>query len=122
LVSILEQITRATVHTSRGLVAATRTEMAFRLEIAALVLSVPVAFLLTAEAWKRLALIAVVMLVLIVELLNTAIEKLSDHVTPTNHPTIGRIKDMGSAAVGLTILLAGGTWLLAVGQWLVALW
>jgi len=96
--------------------------MAFRLEIAALVLAVPLAFLFAAEAWKRLALIAVVMLVLIVELLNTAIEKLSDHVTPTNHPAIGRVKDMGSAAVGLTILLAGATWLLAVGQWLVALW
>ena len=122
MVTILEQITRATVHTSRGLAAATRTEMAFRLEIAALVLAVPLAFLFAAEAWKRLALIAVVMLVLIVELLNTAIEKLSDHVTPTNHPAIGRVKDMGSAAVGLTILLAGATWLLAVGQWLVALW
>lgn len=118
MVTILEQITRATVHTSRGLVAATRTEMAFRLEIAALVLSVPLAFLVAGESWKRLALIAVVLLVLIIELLNTAIEKLSDHVTPTNHPAIGRVKDMGSAAVGLTILLAGATWLLAFGEWL----
>jgi diacylglycerol kinase (ATP) len=118
VVTILEQITRATVHTSRGLVAATRTEMAFRLEIAALVLSVPLAFLVAGESWKRLALIAVVLLVLIIELLNTAIEKLSDHVTPTNHPAIGRVKDMGSAAVGLTILLAGATWLLALGEWL----
>jgi diacylglycerol kinase (ATP) len=118
VVTILEQITRATVHTSRGLVAATRTEMAFRLEIAALVLSVPLAFLVAGESWKRLALIAVVLLVLIIELLNTAIEKLSDHVTPTNHPAIGRVKDMGSAAVGLTILLAGATWLLAFGEWL----
>ena len=122
MVTIPEQIVRATIHTTRGLVAAAKTELAFRLEIAALALSVPLAFLLAAEPWKRLALIAVVLLVLIVELLNTAIEKLSDHVTATHHPAIGRIKDMGSAAVGCTILLAGATWLLAVGEWLAALW
>ena len=121
MVTIRQQITRATVHTSRGLVAAAKTELAFRLEVAALALSIPLAFLLASEAWKRLALIAVVVLVLIVELLNTAIEKLSDHVTATQHPAIGRVKDMGSAAVGLTILLAGATWLLAFGEWLVAL-
>jgi diacylglycerol kinase (ATP) len=118
-VTVLEQLTRATVHTSRGLVAATKTEMAFRIEIVALVLSIPLAFVFAAEAWKRLALIAVMLLILIVELLNTAIEKLSDHVTPTSHPAIGRIKDMGSAAVGVTLLLAGAVWLLAFGEWLV---
>jgi len=118
----LEQVTRATIHTSRGLIAATKTELAFRLEIYALVLSIPLAFVLAGEAWKRLAMIAVVMLVLIVELLNTAIEKLSDHVTPTTHPAIGRIKDMGSAAVGVTLLLAGAVWLLALGEWLSRFW
>ena len=122
MVTIPEQIIRATIHTSRGLIAAAKSEMAFRLEIAALALAVPLAFLLAAEAWKRLALIAVVLLVLIVELLNTAIEKLSDHVTATQHPTIGRVKDMGSAAVGGSLLLAGATWLLAFGEWLASLW
>jgi diacylglycerol kinase (ATP) len=121
-VTVLEQLTRATIHTSRGLVAATKTEMAFRIEIAALVLSIPLAFVFATEAWKRLALIAVMLLILIVELLNTAIEKLSDHVTPTTHPAIGRIKDMGSAAVGVTLLLAGAVWLLAFGEWLARFW
>jgi diacylglycerol kinase (ATP) len=46
-----------------------------------------------------------------VELLNTAIEKLSDRVTRDNDPAIKRVKDMGSAAVGLSLLAAGAVWL-----------
>ena len=53
---------------------------------------------------------------MVVELLNTAIEKLSDHVTPENHPAIGRIKDMSSAAVALTLLLVGMVWLAALAE------
>ena len=48
----------------------------------------------------------------------SAIEKLSDHVTATHHPDIGRIKDMGSAAVGVGLAIAGFTWLLAAAEWL----
>ena len=53
---------------------------------------------------------------LIVELLNTAIEKLADRVTHEHDPLIGRVKDMGSAAVGLTLALAGLVWLLAIWE------
>jgi diacylglycerol kinase (ATP) len=60
----------------------------------------------------------VILLLMAIELLNTAIEKLSDHVTPAQHPDIGRIKDMASAAVGIGLLIAGLTWLLAFVQWL----
>jgi len=62
------------------------------------------------------ALIGVVLLLMIVELLNTAIEKLSDHVTPHHHDAIGRIKDMASAAVGLSLLLCGLVWLIALAE------
>src|SRR5262249_22494226 len=82
-----------------------RSEEAFRLELAALILAVPVAFLVAEDAWKRLALIAVVAFVLVVELLNTAIEKLADRVNLAIDPQIGRVKDMGSAAVGLALLI-----------------
>ena len=78
----------------------------------------PLAFFLAKDAWRWLALVGVILLVMVVELLNTAIEKLSDHVTPHRHDAIGRIKDMGSAAVGLSLLLAGLVWLLATGEWL----
>ena len=95
-----------------------RSEAAFREELIALAVSVPLAFFITPLAWKRLALIGVVLLLLVVELLNTAIEKLSDHVTPAQHPDIGRIKDMASAAVGVALVIAGFAWLLAIAEWL----
>ncbi len=109
---------RATVNSWRGLIAAAKSEQAFREELVALALSVPLAFLIASEPWKRLALIGVILLLLAIELLNTAIEKLSDHVTPAQHPDIGRIKDMSSAAVGVALALAGFTWLLALAEWL----
>ena len=63
-----------------------------------------------------LALLGVVVFVLVVELLNTAIEKLADRVNLAIDPQIGRAKDMGSAAVGLALLIAGITWLLALAE------
>ena len=112
----MERLLRATINSWRGLLAATHSEEAFRLELIALVLAVPVAFLQAEQAWKRLALIAVVAFVLVVELLNTAIEKLADRVNLAIDPQIGRIKDMGSAAVGLALLIAVMAWLLALAE------
>ena len=112
------RIWRATVNSWAGLKAAAKSEAAFREELVALALSVPFAFFITPLAWKRLVLIGVILLLLAVELLNTAIEKLADHVTATHHPDIGRIKDMGSAAVGVALSIAGSTWLLALAEWL----
>lgn len=116
----MNRIWNACIHTWEGLRAAARSEQAFRQEIAVLVFAVPVAFLIAAEPWKRFLLVAAVLLILIVELLNTAIEKLSDHVAPKRHARIKDVKDMGSAAVGLSIVLAGIAWLLAVGEWIAA--
>ena len=87
---------------------------------AALLGSVPLAFVVAADNWKRVLLIAVVLLILIVELLNTGLEKLSDVVTMASHPGIGRVKDMGSAAVGLALVLAGLVWLVALFERLAA--
>ena len=112
----MERLLRATINSWRGLLAATRSEEAFRLELIALVLAVPVAFLLAEQAWKRLMLIAVVAFVLVVELLNTAIEKLADRVNLAVDAQIGRVKDMGSAAVGLALLIAAMAWLLALAE------
>jgi diacylglycerol kinase (ATP) len=114
----VHRMLRATINSWRGILAAARSEAAFREELVALALSVPLAFLIASGAWKRLALIGVILLLLAVELLNTAIEKLSDHVTATHHPDIGRIKDMGSAAVGVALAIAGFTWLVALAEWL----
>jgi diacylglycerol kinase (ATP) len=112
----MERLLRATINTWNGLIAATRSEEAFRQELVVLVLAVPLAFVVAEAAWKRLALIGVVLLLLVVELLNTAIEKLSDRVSREIDPQIGRVKDMGSAAVGLALLIAGFAWLLALAE------
>jgi diacylglycerol kinase (ATP) len=109
---------RATLNSWRGMIAAAKSEQAFRQELVALAFAVPLAFVIATPAWKRLTLIGVVLLLMAIELLNTALEKLSDHVTPAMHPDIGRIKDMSSAAVGIALAIAGFTWLLAIAEWL----
>ena len=107
---------RATVNTWHGLLAAMRTDAAFREELAALALAIPLAFLLASDNWKRLLLILVVLLILIVELLNTSIEKLADVVSKAPHPAIKAVKDMGSTAVAISLVMAGLAWLVAVAD------
>jgi diacylglycerol kinase (ATP) len=112
----MERLLRATVNTWNGLIVAARSEEAFRQELIVLVIAVPLAFIVTEAAWKRVALIAVVLLLLVVEMLNTAIEKLADRVNLAIDPQIGWVKDMGSAAVGVALIIAGLTWLLALAE------
>jgi diacylglycerol kinase (ATP) len=107
---------RATINSWHGLRAAARSEAAIREELIAIVIAVPLAFVIAEEAWKRLTLIAVIVFLLIVELLNTAVEKLSDRLTRAVDPEIGRVKDMGSAAVGFALLLVLAVWLLALAE------
>lgn len=113
----MQRIINATRNTWKGLVGAARSEAAFREELIVLALATPLAFLITGDWWGRAVLVGAVLFVMAVELLNTAIEKLCDHVTPGRNDDIGRIKDMGSAAVGVSILVAGVLWLVALGQW-----
>ncbi len=98
---------RATINTRNGLAFAIRSEQAVREELFALVLSVPLAWLVGASVMRRVELVAAVAFVLVVEILNTAIEKLADRLTTEHDPKIGQVKDMGSAAVGVALLMAG---------------
>ena len=79
-------------------------------------IAVPAALVIGQTLWTRVALIGVVLLLLAVELLNTCIEKLCDHVTPDLHPQIKIVKDMGSAAVLAALALAALVWLAAIAQ------
>ena len=110
----MKRLWRATINSWNGLVAAAQSEQAFREELLLLAIGVPLAFFLTADAGKRLALIGALVFILIVELLNTAIEKLCDRVTRDQDLALKRIKDMGSAAILLSSLLAGAVWLWVV--------
>ena len=110
------QLLRATRNTWNGLLACARSEVAFRQELAVLVIALPLGYFLATNIWRWLALIGVLLLILVVELLNTGLEKLADHVTRETHPAIGHIKDMGSTAVGFSILLAALVWLAALAE------
>jgi len=112
----MERLLRAAINSWHGLLAAVRSEEAFRQELAVLIVAVPLAFVVAETPWKRLALIGVILLLLVIELLNTAIEKLSDRVSREVDPQIGRVKDMGSAAVGLMLVIAGLAWFLALAE------
>ena len=107
---------RATINTRNGLAFAIRSEQAVREELVVLAISIPLAWLIGATTMRRVELVAAVVLVLVVELLNTAIEKLADRLTTDHDPQIGRVKDMGSAAVGLALLIAAIAWLLALAE------
>ena len=107
---------RATINSRNGLAFAIRSEQAVREELVALVLALPLAWLIGATTMRCIELIAVVVLVLVVELLNTAIEKLADRLTTDHDTQIGRVKDMGSAAVGVALVMAGLFWIFAIAE------
>lgn len=91
-------------------------ETAFRQEVLAALVLVPAAFWL-GRSWVEVALLAgSVVLLMIVELLNTGIEAAIDRIGPEWHALSGRAKDMGSAAVLLSLLLCMGIWGAAIYQ------
>ena len=107
---------RATINSYNGLVFAVRSEQAVREELVALILAMPAAWFVGATVMRAVELIATVVLVLAVELLNTAIEKLADRLTMDHDTKIKHVKDMGSAAVGVTLIMAGIFWLFAIAE------
>ena len=107
---------KATVNSRNGLIFAVRSEQAVREEVGALILAIPLAWLVGATVMRKVELFGAVVLVLVVELLNTAIEKLADRLTTDHDLQIGRVKDMGSAAVGVTLLMSGLFWLFAIAE------
>ena len=95
----------------QGLAAAWQ-ETAFRQEILLLCVLVPLAFLLSHSGVERALLLGSWLLVLIVELLNTAVEAAIDRIGPERHPLSGTAKDIASAAVFIALLNAALVWLL----------
>ncbi|HJE24036.1 MAG TPA: diacylglycerol kinase [Methylorubrum populi] len=98
----------------RGLVFGARTERAIRLELALLALGLPAALLLGGSLWVRVALLASLLLMLGAEFLNTAVEKLCDHLHPDRHPRTGIVKDLASAGAFLTQVIAALIWVAAL--------
>jgi len=110
----LLRIWKATINSRNGLAFAIRSEQAVREEILALLLSLPLAWLIGATVFRAVELVCAVAFVLVVELLNTSVEKLADRLTMEHDKQIGQVKDMGSAAVGVALLMAGAFWIFAI--------
>lgn len=106
----LSRIIKAAGYSVKGIKAAWQNEAAFRQEVIAAIFAIIIAFSLDFSLLERLFLIGSIMLVVIVEILNSAIEAVVDRIGSEYHELSGRAKDMGSAAVLLTLLLALFIW------------
>lgn len=100
----------------KGLRAAWWHEVAFRQEIALAALLLPLALWLGTNASERALLIGSVVIVIVVELLNSAIEAIVDRISTELHPLSGQAKDLGSAAVMLSMLLCLSCWVMIAVQ------
>ncbi|HEX5392055.1 MAG TPA: diacylglycerol kinase [Rhodocyclaceae bacterium] len=106
----LERIFRAFGYSLAGLQAALRHEHAFRQELILAVLLIGAVPFLPANGVGKAIMVGSVLLVLIVELLNSAVEAVVDRVSLDHHPLAGRAKDIGSAAVLLALLNVAACW------------
>jgi diacylglycerol kinase (ATP) len=110
----LTRIVRAFGSSMRGLSGAYRDEAAFRQELAFAVVVIPLGLWLGHGAIERVLLVSPVLLILIVELLNSAIEATVDRIGPERHVLAGLAKDIGSAAVLLSFVLLAVVWLIVL--------
>jgi diacylglycerol kinase (ATP) len=104
------RVVNATFYSIAGLRSAWQSEAAFRQECVGVVVLIPVALWLGQNAVERALLLSSCVLVVIVELLNTAVEFVVDRVGTDHHELSGRAKDAGSAAVFMSIALAMLVW------------
>lgn len=114
----MERLINATKNSIRAWQVLIRHEAAFRLEAILLVVALPAAYLI-APSWRGYALlIGAILLVMVVEVLNTAIEAACDAFSREFNTDIQLAKDCGSLAVALSLVMAGVVWLLALWEWI----
>jgi diacylglycerol kinase (ATP) len=110
----LQRVLNAAGYSWAGLTAAFRHEDAFRQEVFLAVLLIPLALYLSETGIERALMIGAVLLVLIVELLNSALEAAVDRISLEHHLLIKRAKDMGSAAVMVALVNVVAVWVLVL--------
>jgi diacylglycerol kinase (ATP) len=110
----VQRLWNALGYSLQGMASAFRYEGAFRQECLLAVLLIPAALLIPLSGTERALLIASVLLVLIAELLNSAVEAAVDRISLENHPLAKRAKDIGSAAVFLSLINVAVVWLLVL--------
>jgi diacylglycerol kinase (ATP) len=107
---------RAAINSWNGLIYAFKEESAFRQELALSLILIPLAIYLPVTPIEKILLIASVILVLIIELLNSSVEAAIDRISFEVHDLSKRAKDFGSAAVMLALLLCGLTWVIILSE------
>ncbi len=116
---VVKRLFKAMTYSSQGFKAAWIHEAAFRTEVVLTLIAMMLAFLTPFTAMQRFALLGCWVLVIIVELLNSAIEVIVDLASPDLHPLAGRAKDIASAAVMMSLLFTIAVWgWIAVPVWL----
>lgn len=111
---VLKKLWQATQYSLNGLKAAYKYQWPIRAELFVLIFAIPSAFFIGATALERIILISSVLLVIITELLNSAVETVVDRVSMEKHELSGRAKDIGSAAVLVAVINATIVWLAIV--------
>ncbi len=106
----LSRLVKATKFSWQGFKAAFTNEQAFRQEVYLAIILIPLAIYLGDNGIERALLISVVLIILIVELVNSGIEAIADRVSTDHHELSGRAKDVGSAAVLLSLINAAVVW------------
>jgi diacylglycerol kinase (ATP) len=106
----VKKLINSTIYSWRGLSAAWRNEEAFRLELCLAVLFLPLSYIVADTLAHQLILVLVCVLVVLAELINTAIESVVDRIGPEHHPLSAQAKDIGSAIVLITLGLFWLIW------------
>ena len=107
---------RAAINSWNGLIYAFKEESAFRQELALSLILIPLAIYLPVTPIEKILLIASVILVLVIELLNSSVEAAIDRISFEVHDLSKRAKDFGSAAVMLALLLCALTWIIILSE------
>lgn len=110
----VKRIINAAGYSVKGLKAAFKHEAAFRQELLLVIVLLPLSFYLGETGLERAVMVGSLLLVLIVELLNSAVESIVDRVGDEHHKLSGRAKDIGSAAVFVSLVNVVAVWLLII--------
>ena len=110
------RLLRAFGYSFQGVLHTWREEAAFRQEVALSLLVIPTGLYLGQSGVERALLVSPMLLILVVEILNSAVEAVVDRSGTERHPLAGMAKDMGSAAVMLSFALLGTVWLLVLSD------
>ena len=112
--NLISHIINAFRYTFAGLKSAWKNELAFRGEVVVVTIMLPLGIWLGRSAVERALLIASILLILLTELLNSALEAVVDRIGPERHELSKRAKDMGSAAAFISMVTAALVWMIIV--------